>query len=298
MVERMELRQLRIFSILAHELNFTRTAERAHCVQSNVTVQIRGMEEELGVRLFERMGKQVRLTEHGRLLLPYAKRILLLHEEAGQVLANDVNPSGNLTIGSPESVLTYRLPPVLRLFRARVPQVDLVLRATNSRELVTQLEQGILDLGIVIDNKLEDPRLHVEPLCEEPLILFAHPSHQLFAKGTTGPEDLRHEGFLLTDDGCAYRSRLEDVLAKAGVTPKPVMEFSSVETIKQCAILGMGIACLPAMISASEIAAGKLAALPWTGPDLVMQTQVVWHKDKWLSPSIIEFLSDLRNELH
>jgi DNA-binding transcriptional LysR family regulator len=292
----MELRQLRIFSILANELNFTRAAERAHCVQSNVTVQIRSMEHELGVRLFERLGKQVRLTEHGQRLLPYAKRILLLLEEAGRVIADESNPSGTLIVGSPESVLTYRLPPVLHLFRESFPQVDLVLRATNSRGLVSQLEQGTLDLGIVIDDKLDDPRLQVERLCQEPLTLLAHPSHRLLRQPAVGPYDLREEAFLLTDAGCAYRSRLEEVLAKEDVTPRAVVEFTSVETIKQCAILGMGIACLPSMIAISEIAAGKLAALPWSGSDLTMQSQVVWHKDKWLSPAIKAFLSLLKKQ--
>src|SRR5258708_10572487 len=78
----MELRQLEIFRALSEELNFTRTAERVHCVQSNVTTQIRSLEAELGVPLFERLGKQVRLTEHGRRLAPYAERILRLLEEA------------------------------------------------------------------------------------------------------------------------------------------------------------------------------------------------------------------------
>ncbi len=284
------------FSILADELNFTRTAERAHCVQSNVTVQIRGLEEELGVRLFERLGKQVRLTEQGRRLRPYAERILLLLEEAAKIFDDQNNPTGSLTVGSPESVLTYRLPPVLQLFRASFPQVNLTLRATSSRELVSQLEQGALDLGIVIDSKLEDPRLCVEPLCEEPLALLAHPAHMLLGRSQIDAQDVREEPFLLTDAGCAYRSKLEESFAKIDFVPKPVMEFSSVETIKQCTILGMGIACLPRMIAASEIASGKLATLPWSGDDLTMRSLVAWHKDKWLSPAFRAFLSLLRQQ--
>lgn len=101
--ERMEPRQLEIFRILAKELSFTRTATRAHCVQSNVTVQIRSMERELGVPLFERLGKQVRLTSHGERLLPYAERILHLLEEAVTVAVGEGTPAGAFIIGSPES---------------------------------------------------------------------------------------------------------------------------------------------------------------------------------------------------
>ena len=94
----MEVRQLDIFRILARELSFTRAAEKAHCVQSNVTVQIRGMEAELGVPLFERLGKQVRLTIHGKKLLPYAERILNLLQEASIVAVDAKRPAGTLLI--------------------------------------------------------------------------------------------------------------------------------------------------------------------------------------------------------
>src|SRR5258708_12565595 len=135
-----ELRQLDIFRILAHELNFTKASKRAHCVQSNVSVQIRAMEQELGVPLFERLGQQVRLTAHGSLLLPYAERILRLLEEANSVTRGGENPVGTLVIGSPEPVLTYRLPPVLKLFTAKYPQVDPVFPPLASTKLISYLD--------------------------------------------------------------------------------------------------------------------------------------------------------------
>jgi DNA-binding transcriptional LysR family regulator len=293
----MEVRQLEIFRILAHELNFTRAAERAHCVQSNVSVQIRAIEQELGVQLFERLGQHVRLTAHGQRLQPYAERILRLLEEARAVAKDGHTPAGPLLIGSPESVLTYRLPPVLQAFRTKFPEVELAFRAVGGSELVPQLEHGQLDMGLVIEDKLKGPNLEVESLCEEPLTLLAHPQHPLLARRAVTAEDLRDESFLLTDVGCAYRSKLEQALAGAHIRPKAVMEFTSVETIKQCAVLGMGIACLPAIVAGSEISTGKLAALPWSGTDLSMRTLAVWHKDKWLSSAMEAFLSLLRKRL-
>jgi DNA-binding transcriptional LysR family regulator len=290
----MELRQLDIFRILAHELNFTRAAERAHCVQSNVSVQIRGLEQELGVQLFERLGQRVRLTAHGQRLLPYSERILRLLEEARAITRDGESPAGTLVVGSPESVLTYRLPPVLQMFRRKYPEVELVFRAVGSTELVPLLEQGQLDIGLVIDDLLKHPRLQVEALGPEPLALLVHPGHSLLARSAVSAEDLRDQAFLLTDPGCAYRSKLEHALGKEHVRPKAVMEFTSVETIKQCAALGMGIACLPAIVADSEIVAGKLASLPWSGSNLTMKTLVAWHKDKWRSPGMEAFLSLLR----
>jgi len=293
----MEFRQLNIFRILAHELNFTKAAKRAHCVQSNVSVQIRAMEQELGVPLFERLGQQVRLTAHGSLLLPYAERMLHLLEEANSVTKGGDHPTGTLVIGSPESVLTYRLPPVLKLFRAQYPQVDLVFRGVGSAELITHLERGDLDLGLVIDDDLRDVRLHVEHLCPESMVLVAQIDHPLLGRASVGAKDLEGQTFLLTDSGCAYRTKLEHALAQSGVEAETVMEFSSVETIKQCAALGMGIACLPALVVEQEIATGKLAVVPWGGSNLTMKTIVAWHKDKWLSPAMTAFLSLLRQQL-
>src|SRR5919109_3338519 len=293
----MEIRQLDIFRILAHELNFTRAAERAHCVQSNVSVQIRVLEEELGVQLFERLGQRVRLTAHGQRLLPYSERILRLLEEARTVTRDGESPAGTLVVGSPESVLTYRLPPVLQIFRRKYSEVELVFRAVGSTDLVPLLEQGQLDIGLVIDDVLKHPRLQVEALGAEPLALLVHPGHSLLTRSAISAEDLRDQAFLLSDPGCAYRSKLEHALGKAHVRPRAVMEFTSVETIKQCAALGMGIACLPTIVAESEVAAGKLVSLRWSGDNLGMRTLAVWHKDKWLSPGMQAFLSLLRAHL-
>jgi DNA-binding transcriptional LysR family regulator len=293
----MEFRQLQIFRILAHELNFTRTAEKAHCVQSNVTVQIREIEKELGVPLFERLGKNVSLTTHGRILLPYAERILRLLDEASVATAGEAHPTGTLCIGSPESVLTYRLPPVLNSFRLECPDVDLVFRTNGMNELIPQLERGELDFGLAIGEVFEHPRLFVEALCKEPLLLLAHPNHPLLGRADLVAQDLAGQAFLLTEIGCAYRSKLEGALDRAQVTLGSVMEFTSVETIKHCAALGMGIACLPAIVAEFEIAAGRLACLEWPENDLTMTTLVAWHRDKCFSPAIKAFFSLLRHHL-
>jgi len=206
-------------------------------------------------------------------------------------------PAGTLSIGSPESVLTYRLPPVLQEFRSTFPEVDLAFRSSGTRDLIPQLEQGELDIGLVIDDAFEHPRLHIEALCEEPLSLLVRPDHPLLREPGITAEHLAGEPFLLTDVGWPYRSKLEKALANSHSAPKSIMEFTSVETIKQCVALGMGIACLPAIVAESDIAAGKLASLRWPRVDLSMRTLVVWHKDKWLSPAMSAFISMLRQRL-
>src|ERR1700688_1376186 len=121
----MEVRQLQIFCTLVEELNFTRTAERVHTVQSNVTAQIKALEEELGVPLFDRLGRRVALTDAGRRFQPFAEQALAAMEQGQRAVQAGSQPSGPLRIGAPESVVTYRLPLVLKDFRRRFPHVEL-----------------------------------------------------------------------------------------------------------------------------------------------------------------------------
>jgi len=168
----MELRQLDIFRILAHELNFTTRRTKGHCVQSNVTVQIREIERELEFHSLNDWASRCGLR-------PRAEAVAICGENSafdgrgGHGVRRRRAPRGTLFIGSPESVLTYRMPPVSANISIRLPEVDLVFRASGTAELVPQLERGELDLGLVIDDAFSDPHLHIEALCPEPLTLLA-----------------------------------------------------------------------------------------------------------------------------
>ena len=187
----MEFRQLEIFRALALELNFTRAAARAHCVQSNVTTQIRLLEEELGVPLFDRLGRSVRLTEAGRRFQPYAERVLNLAEEAKQAAAGNEEPSGKLTISAADTVLTYRLPGFLHAFQKQYPQVELIFQPLSSMRLQDSLRTGEIDAAFTIDHPANNPALECRTLFFEPIELIAHPSHPLATRKSVRAGDLR-----------------------------------------------------------------------------------------------------------
>ena len=131
----MEVRQLQIFRTLAEELNFTRTAEKVHTVQSNVTAQIKALEDELGTPLFDRLGRRVTLTDAGRNFLPFASQALAAMDQGQRAIETGAEPSGPLRIGAPESVLTYRLPQVLHAFRRHFPHVELIFSPLHERDV-------------------------------------------------------------------------------------------------------------------------------------------------------------------
>jgi len=286
----MELLQLATFRMLATTLNFTRTATALNYVQSNVTAQIQALEEELGVRLFDRLGKRVTLTEVGERLLHYAEQIVDLTDEMCKVASTKDPSMGTLTISAPESLCTYRLPTLLHHFRCHYPQVRVQFRPSPVADLRRLVSEGLIDIAFVLEEPLHSTKLIVKPLCTEPLHLIASPSHPLAHVDWVKPTDMEGETVLLTEGGCSYRSLFEHSLAVAGVQPATTLEFSSVEAIKQCVMVGMGISILPEMATRTEVEQGKIAVLPWVLPDVPVITQMVWHKEKWLSPALRAFI--------
>ena len=286
----MEVRQLQTFCILAEELNFTRTAERVHTVQSNVTSQIKSLEAEVGAPLFDRLGKRVVLTEAGRRLRPYAERALAAMDQGHRAVKFGTEPAGPLHIGTPESVLTYRLPEVLKLFRKRYPKVNLFFQPDSQERLADALEAGKLDLAISMSRRFGGPQLSAISMRTEDIYLFSTPDHPLSKGKKVYPKDLTNQTLLLTETGCGYRMMLEMQLASEQVRPENITEFSSIEAIKQCVAAGMGIGLLPEIVIASELKKRQFAVLNWQAAKMSMETSVVWHKDRWVSPAMQAFL--------
>jgi len=196
----MEVRQLHTFCVLAEELNFTRTAERVHTVQSNVTSQIKSLEAEMGSPLFDRLAKRVVLTEAGRRFLPYAEQALAAMDAGHRAVKFGTEPAGPLHIGSPESVLTYRLPEVLKLFRKRYPKVDLIFRPDSDDRLVDALESGRLDMAISMSDSVDGEQLCSLRMRTEDIHLFGPPDHPLANAKKVYLEDLAGQTLLLVNE--------------------------------------------------------------------------------------------------
>lgn len=293
----MEVRQLQTFCVLAEELNFTRTAERVFTVQSNVTSQIKALEAELGVPLFDRLAKKVILTDAGRRFRPYAEKALAAMDQGYRAVKFGDEPAGPLNMYVPESVLTYRLPEVLKLFRKRHPKVELVFRPESYVKLADELECGKLDLAITMSDYIDGERLTSMGMRSEDVYLFSTPDHPLANAKKVYAKDLVDQTLLLTESGCGYRKKLDMLLAAANVKPQHVTEFSSVEAIKQCVHAGMGIGFLPEIVIACELKKKQLTLINWHVAKMSIATHIVWHKDKWISPGMQAFLDVLKENL-
>lgn len=291
----MEIRLLVTFEKVATVLSFTQAAAELKYAQSSVTSQIRALESSLGVQLFDRLGSHIRLTEAGDRLVPYARQIIELSEEARAAVVGTEEPSGTLTVGTMESLTSYRLSPLLELFHHRYPGVRLSMRPTLGDETRQALRQGTYDVGFLMERETEHAGLEVTLLAEEPLALVAAPGHSLAgaAVSTVSTADLVREPLLATEPGCAYRDLFEEELNTRSAEPVSFMEFGTIEATKRAAAAGLGIALLPAVTVAEELADGRLVALPWEQP-FTLSTQLAWRSGKRLPPHARLFVEQAR----
>lgn len=281
----MELRHLTTFRTVARLQSFRRAAEALGYVQGNVTAHIQALEQEMDVQLFDRLGRHIALTSAGEQLLTYAEQLLSIAAEAQAALSQRDVVKGTLAVSAPDTLCIYRLPTLFRLFRERFPQVRLLFRPLAWNALQRGVSEGTIDLAFLLTQPVQSRGLSTETLLQEPILLLTAPSHPLAQTASIKPEDLEMETLLLTEIGCTYRSVFEQQLAASGCLPKQILEFGSIEAIKQFAMLGMGIAVLPAVAVSAELAQNKLVSLPWEH-DFRMVTQMVWHKEKGNAPTI------------
>jgi DNA-binding transcriptional LysR family regulator len=292
----MELRYLRTFREVATLSSFSRAAETLHYAQSTVSAHIKLLEEELGLLLFDRLGRQISLTEAGELLFNKSQRLLSIEEETLAEITGHCEPKGSLTIRVPQTISTYLLPPVLVRFQGRMPKVRVeFIGCTFSVE--HELRTGTIDLAFLIADSVTSRHLYVEYLGTEPLLLVSHADHRLQNRVPVDLNDLAGQTLLLSKTDCSYRKPFEKLLAEQKVEPAAILEFNTIEAIKQSVMAGLGITLMPRRAVAAEIEAGKLVVLESRELDLESAVLMIWHQDKWLSPALQAFIETVREIL-
>jgi DNA-binding transcriptional LysR family regulator len=192
----MEMRHLVTFVCVADLLNFTRAAEQLHLAQSSVSAQIRQLEEDLDVRLFDRIGRSVLLTEAGEKLYAYARRMNEMTKEIRADIKDDTHARGTLTIRAPETVASIYMPEVTRQFHNLHPKVKLKFINCDDRQLKEELNTGRIDLAFLLTDTVAFRDVNVRLLKEEKLIMAAGPGHPLTQKTSVTLADFHRKPFL------------------------------------------------------------------------------------------------------
>jgi DNA-binding transcriptional LysR family regulator len=292
----MDVRHLEIFLEVARRLNFTRAAAALHIAQPAVSQAIARLEGELGVTLFDRTGREVRLTDAGLRLLPHAERIL------GDVAAAERDIArlrgralGRISVGVTPTVATHLLPRALAAFRAEHADVEVVLREGGTGALVTMIERGAVDLAIVV-LPTERPGIDEVPLLTEPLLLAVaamSPIARLAAQH--GPIALRvaaEEPFILYRASYHLRSATIQGCRAAGFEPRVALEGGEMETVLRMVAAGLGVSLVPLLAFEGSPRPG-VVGLSVSDPPLARTLGVAHRRDRPLSPAAEAFVATL-----
>lgn len=279
----MNLKHLQTFLTLSEIKNFTKTADYLHYAQSNVTTQIQQLEEELNVKLFERIGKSVTLTSEGEDLIPYANKILALTKDIRLKLTGQ--NTGRISIGASESICIYRLPEIIKSFQIAYPAVELYLHVLDSDDFTPYLDNNMIDLAFILDTKISAPDIRTALQINEAIGLFSIPGHPLAQKPLVSVRDFADQRLILTGKDCCYRKKFESELFHEGITPKIVLETGSLHVIKQTVLSGLGICLLPQLAVQKELDHGTLVKINYL-TNYNISSQLIFHKDKWISQNL------------
>jgi len=255
----MDISALQAFLAVAETSSFSLAAEKLFLTQPAVSKRIAALEQELGTALFDRIGRQIGLTEAGRALLPRARRILDELEDSRRAIANlSGRIAGRLSFATSHHIGLHRLPPVLREFHQRYPEVELDIQFMDSEAACQAVLHGELELGIVTLPTLTPPNLETRLLWNDPLAVVVATGHPLATGKNTAVAELAQWPAILPAQGTYTREIVEATFARAGLVPQVSMATNYLETIKMLVAVGLGWSVLPHTMLDGEVQALQL----------------------------------------
>lgn len=283
------LRQLRVFTAAARHRNFGKAADELHLTPPAVSMQIRELEEQVGLPLFDRSGRQVALTVTGEYLLVYARKILATLKDAEDAIARFRGlESGRVSVGM-VSTAKYYVPRLLAQFRKEHPAVEVKLAVGGNREqLVALLQANEVDLAIM-GRPPREMATRAEPFAVHPHALVTAPDHPLTRIGHAPASLLANYEFIIREPGSGTRAAMEKYFADHRLQPRVAMEMASNETIKQAVMAGMGVSFLSLHTIGLERRSGLLAVPDVEGLPVLKRWYVVNNLSKTLSPAAEAF---------
>lgn len=279
----MELKDLEIFQRVAEEGTVSEVAKALNYVQSNVTMRIQKLEQQLGTPLFHRHRRGMTLTPEGKKLLVYSRQILRLAEEMKKAVNDREEPSGKLDIGTVETVI--QLPALLSEYMKKYEHVDLTLYTGVTKTLEEKVLQRELDGAFVTATDLH-PHLAAHEAFREELVLIADPQ-------TASLEESCDKAFLCFSEGCGYRARLEAWYRDQNLAPRRVLEFGTLETILQSVTMGLGISFVPYSAVTRLVEAGAVRAFRLPERYSHVKTVFIHRADAYLTVTMEKLLETI-----
>jgi DNA-binding transcriptional LysR family regulator len=295
----MDIHRLEVFCKVVEMQSFTRAADAVFLTQPTVSEHIRALEELVGEKLVDRLGREVLPTAAGKILYQYARDIIRLRNEAIQAIDRyKGNLSGHLTIGASTIPGTYLLPRLIGSFKARYPAIQITLRISDSAEVVDRIIDGGLEAGL-IGAPWDDRRIILEEVFSDELMLAVYPEHPWADGRVVAVEDLANEPFILRERGSGTRRVMARALEVHGFNPARlhvVAEMGSTEAVRQGIKARIGVSILSFHAVAEDIQRGTIARVEIEDVSITRSFYLVQRKNRQSSPLCMAFLKHLRSE--
>lgn len=259
---------LESFIEVARQGNVSRAAEALFLTQPAITARLKSLESDLGVELFIRTGRGMKLTDAGRALLPYAERTLATVDEARQLVANlKQGTTGVLVIAAAPAVSTYLLPGILRSFRTTHPDVRLGVRTGHTEEVLDLVLRAEAHIGI--GRPIRHADIELIPVFDDEMVLVVAARHAFASRGKVRMDELAAERLILFDRTSSYHELTSSLFRQAGIVPASTLELDNGEAAKKMVQQGLGVALLPRMALAQELRARSLRPVKLVGAPVV-----------------------------
>lgn len=290
----MDIKNLETFVMVNEMKSFTQAAARLGFTQSTVSFQIRQLEKELGMPLFERINHTVRLTNGGEKLLPIAQHMLRLAAEASHISA-EAEPEGIIRIAIAESLAGWQFNTRFKEFHRRYPKIRLKIISSSTDQMFQLLGENRMDIVYTLDRRILNHQ-YVTAFEAPVQISFATgPSHPLAAEKKITIEQILNYPLILTEKDMSYRALLDEILAETGRETLPVLESGDTHLICRLLAQDIGISYLPEFVIAEYVERGELAVLDVPEIHTDVWRQLLYSRRKWMSPelqAVIDFLNE------
>jgi len=290
----MEIRNLITFLQVAERKSFSRAAEALSYTQSTVSSQIKQLENELGTRLFDRVNHSVMLTSSGNKLVKSAQKILnLVNEIESNSMDGDVC-EGNVRFAMAPSICDLMMGNTYMTFNRMFPKINVKIMAAETYEMLEMLNRNEADIIFTVDRHVYDAQYIIASEKKVKMNFIASKDFELANKKDIEIEELMAYPFVLTEKNLSYRKPFDEKLAEKNLEVNPIIEMGSTNLIIELVELGLGISFLPDYVTRKSMESGKICYLDVKNFDVDMWRQLLYHKDKWISPAIgqvIEYCS-------
>lgn len=296
----MDYERLKTFIAVAEKKSFSEAAKILYVTQPTISAQIKGLEEEVGTKLFERTTKKVEMTQSAAILLKYAKKIIHLSDSAQkEILKFEDCMYGDLKIGCSFTIGEYVLPEFLKLFKGDYPLIQMSVDITNSNNIVSNIKDQFIDVGL-IETPIDDDQIVVEPFMEDQLILIAAPGYFPDNEITISAGRLKDIPLIVREKGSGTRAVVNQYLRQTGITEDDlnlVMELGSTEAVKSTVSARLGVSIISKSAIKKELKLKLLKAYPIKDLSFYRHFYIACRKDVVLKQTTELFMGQLKNSM-